>query len=293
MPQQVYLNGAYVDATEAKISVFDRGFLFADAIYEVIPATGNCFFLAKEHLTRLEQSLAAVDMQMPLSTTEWIHIFHQLLQRNQACPQHNYAIYLQVSRGHDGCSRQHAINGKETPTVLALLQTVTQKHPEAHTQGISVITTEDLRRKQCYIKATGLMPNALALQKAKNQDADDAILIRDGLALEATSSNLFVVKNNILMTPIANQQILRGVTRQLILQLAAELHMTTQECNISETALLSADEVFITGSLKGIWPVTSINKQPVADGAVGPYSKKLLQAFANFLKNYIQQHRAA
>ena len=264
----VYLNGQFIQEEKATISILDRGFLFGDGVYEAIPVYQGHLFGLQQHLNRLEISLAAIKIPSPLPSEEWEDILHELLVLNQT--QHaDQGLYLQITRGFQPV-RNHAFPDMISPTVLAMCIPPKNTPLEVLHAGFSAITVEDKRRKECFIKATSLLPNILAYQEAHKSHHAEAIFIRNGEALEGTSSNLFIVKNGIIYTPPTTPFILAGVTRELLLQLAKENKVPYEEKSITENMLFNADEIWLTGSLKEIYPIVHLNNKPVGNNKVGP-----------------------
>lgn len=269
MPNRiVYLNGKFLPLNEAHISVMDRGFLFGDAIYEVIPMFDGRLFRPLEHLQRFKRSIIAISLNLTLQEDKFLEIFEQLIQRNPDQGA-NRAIYLQVTRGVAE-NRDHTFSDNMEPTIFAQCTKFTPVNEDVLSIGAKAITVPDIRWAQCYIKAVTLLPNVLLAQQAKKAGAKEAIMIRDGLAKEGTSSNLFIVKNGTLITPPADNSILRGVTHDLILEIAAQQHIPFSEQDIPEQALREADEIWMTGSLKEILPITQLDDSPVGTGKTGP-----------------------
>lgn len=264
----VYLNGQYIPKEQATISIMDRGFLFGDGIYEVIPSFDGQLFGFDEHMERLEQSLAAIHMKPPLSRDSWKKICQTLLEKNNnKTGTHN--LYLQITRGADD-SRDHAIPHHLTPTVVAFCTHSKAKSTNQLDQGFHAITLDDTRRKENYIKAITLLPNILLYEKARQAGAIEALLVRNKNVLECTSSNFFIVKDNTLYTPPLNKHILGGVTRHLILEVAKENNIAYRETHITMAMLHNADEVWVTGSSKGICPITTLDDKIVGAGKAGP-----------------------
>src|SRR3989344_6411911 len=270
----VYVNGEYLPINEAKISIMDRGFLFADAVYEVIGIHRNTPIGLNEHIDRLNKSLQAILINPPYSLEEWKNIFHQLLKKN---PEHSEELgcYIQVSRGAQA-TRTVDIPAHLSPTIVAFLTKSTSSSVNSLLQGFKVVTMEDPRHRDNYIKTTGKLPSLLAYHEAKKQGAIEVIFIRNGLALECSSSNFFLVKNNILMTSPLTPTILGGITRDLILKLAKANHILTEEKETSLDLLHSADEIWITSSTRDIFPITMLDGQSVGTGTVGPLWHKMI-----------------
>lgn len=269
-----YLNGEYVDLHNAKISVLDRGFLFGDSVYEVIPVYRHRPFAALQHLERLKNSLAAILMEMPLDNDQWMNIFKHVLEMS---PLDEKMLYIQISRGAYP-SRGHAIPDNITPTVLVTALPATRK---VVVEGIHAITVKDQRWANCRIKATTLLPNVLAKDAAQKVSNHDAIFIRDGYALEGTASNLFMVKNNTVFTTPLSANILPGITRGIVIELLKSHHIDVEEKMITLEELKKADEIWLTGSVQEIVPIVLLDHCLVADGLVGPVWKRITRLYAD------------
>jgi D-alanine transaminase len=278
----VYLNGKFMADTEACVPVLDRGFIFGDGVYEVIPVYGGRLFRFREHLTRLENSLRAVRIANPLDSAGWQQMLQQLVEQNDGG---DLSMYLQVTRG--AAKRDHALPANVTPTVFAMCNPLVPPAAEVLEQGVSAISLDDIRWQHCHIKAISLLPNILLRQQALDQDAAEAILIRDGVATEGAASNLFAVLDGVLTTPPKGPTLLPGITRDLVLELAASNHIPHQEADITLDALRNAEEIWLTSSTKEILPVTRFDGKAVADGKPGP----LFQRMLNLYQQYKQQLR--
>ncbi len=272
----LYLNGEFIPEDQARVSVMDRGFLFGDGVYEVIPAYAGLPFRLREHLNRLSNSLAAIRMTPPLDHEQWSQILHQLLQQRGSEDQQ---IYLQITRGAYG-KRLHAIPESVQPTVMAMASPINRRDPELVARGMSVITLEDIRWQRCDIKTITLLANILAQSQAREEGADEAILVRDGLANEGTASNLFMVKDGLVITPPKSPHLLPGITRDLVLELAMDAGIPYAEASISADELETADEIWITSSTKEVMPVTRLNGKPVANGVPGPMWERMDALYA-------------
>jgi D-alanine transaminase len=274
----VYLNNKYIPLNKSKISVLDRGFLFADGIYEVIPIYNGKLFRSQQHLERLERSLKNIVMPSPLTQEQWDNIFNKLIKKNKAY-NGNYHFYIQITRGA-AKSRGHAFPDNIPPTILVILNKSTKNLPlDILKQGKSAISCEDTRWKNCHIKSIALLPNILFSEKAHAADSEEAILIRDGYAIEGASSNLFIVKNNTLITPPLSPYLLGGITRDAILELAKTNNIHYQEQPISEAELKNADEIWISSSTREIYPITKLNNNHVANGKVGPIWQRMIKLY--------------
>lgn len=274
----VYLNGDFLPPGEARIPVMDRGFLFGDGVYEVIPCYGGRLFRLEHHLQRLDNSLHAIRMDNPLDRKAWQSILEQLTGQ---LPGSDQSVYLQVTRGSSG-QRDHAIPTGITPTVFAMTQPAI--YPDATTlaQGIKAVTLTDNRWGRCDIKAITLLANVLLRSEANDRDAAEAILIRDGKAIEGAASNLFIVQAGVIITPPKSPQLLPGITRDLVLELAQTHGMPWREQEISEAMLEAADEIWVTSSTKEVMAVVTLNGRAVGNGVPGPIYARMAGLYGDY-----------
>lgn len=282
----VYLNGEIIPQDEARISVMDRGFLFADAVYEVIPVyQGKCFRLS-EHLNRLNQSLRSVHLDITHTFQQWENIICTLVEKNGGG---NQAIYLQVSRG-PAPTRSHAIPEQVTPTILLLSSPLTSPSLVQLNNPIcaSAICLDDTRWSHCDIKSTALLASILLSEEARNAGADEAILFRNSLLTEGTSSNVFVVKEGVVYTSPKSQFILGGITRDLLIELIAQHHIEYREQAVSREQLESADELWLTSSTREIAPVTQLNGKQFNDGQPGPLWKRVAGLYITYKRTLFE-----
>ncbi len=260
-----YLNGTYLDQNKAHLPLMDRGLLFGDSVYEVIPVYHGKPFQASAHFSRLQHSLHAIRITNPLSQPNWQQIITALSADNPVPAQ---AIYLQITRGAYP-ERAHQLPAQPQPNVFAFSKTIpANQHIRQH--GLHVVTQPDERWQRCDLKTTNLLPNVLALATAREQGADDAIMVRDGIAHEGTSSNLIAILDGTLTTAPDSPQLLPGVTRNLILRLAAQANIPINRHSICADELPQADEIWLTSSTREIAPVTRLNQQPIGSGTPGP-----------------------
>lgn len=287
----VYLNGQYLPIEQATISVLDRGFLFSDALYEVIAIYRMTAIDTEIHLARLNAGLAAIGIHPPLTSEQWQNIFYQLLIKNPHAA-HVGSLYIQVTRGSQP-QRHHPIPEIYTPTVLVLCERSNPPDASVLARGFSAITLDDNRRADCSYKACGLLPNILAHQQALNAHAEQAIYMRNGFAIEGTSSNLMIIHQGCLITPPEQPGMLMGVTRQIFLDIARSNGIPTQEMNISAEMLLQASEVFLTGSIKEMYPVVRINDQAIGDEKPGPYWHRLMALYQAHKASQVQTNPKA
>ncbi len=271
--KKVYLNGAYIPLSEAKISVLDRGFLFGDGVYEVIPAYAGKLFCLEAHLQRLKNSLMAIRLPFIFDTKKWVEILTPLLVEGDA-----QYIYLQITRGVAD-KREHIFPEACEPTVFAMCSPIL---PFAYEQGVSAMTLDDMRWQFCHIKATTLLANILLRQQAEDKQCAEAILIKEGYATEGAASNVFAVIDGTLITPPINNDILPGITREVVLRLALENDMVFDEDVISLEALQSATEIWLTSSTREILPVTLLDNVAVGQGEIGPVWQKMHKLFQEY-----------
>lgn len=279
----VYLNGKFVPIEEALIPVTDRGFLFGDGVYEVIPAYGGRLFRLSHHLRRLQNSLDGIRLDNPYNDAEWKTILSTLLKHNRGTAGVNddQSVYLQVTRG-SAAKRDHSFPENVIPTVFASSNPITEPDPAVTERGIAAITLDDIRWHHCDIKAVTLLPNVLLRQQAADQNAAEAILIRNGLVIEGSSSNVFVIEESNILTPAKGPQMLPGITRDLVLELARRHGLSCRETDISEEQLREADEIWITSSTREIIPVTMLDAKAVGRGAPGPVWKTMIEFYRSY-----------
>lgn len=280
-PQLVYLNGAYLPPEQAQVSAFDRGFVFADGVYEVIPAYGGRPFRLPQHLARLDNSLAGIRLANPLSTPEWQEIFARLVEANGGGDQ---SVYLQVTRGP--APRDHAFPAKIQPSVFAYSQAFKYPEPAQRAAGVAAITVPDIRWQRCDIKAIALLPNVLMRQQATEQGAAEAILIRDGFMTEGSASNIFVVINNTLVTPPKGPFILPGVTRDLVLELARTHKIPCDERAVTEAELRKASEIMLSSSIKELLSIARLDGEPVGSGKPGAMQMRLHALYQDYIRDF-------
>nr|VFJ76605.1 MAG: D-alanine transaminase [Candidatus Kentron sp. FW] len=266
-----YLNGAYIPLEDARVSVLDRGFLFGDGVYEVIPVYAGKGFLQDQHLARLANSLAAARMENPHSRAEWERLLDEVIARNGGG---NQGIYLQVTRG--SAPRLHTFPKDVSPTVLIMSQPLTLP---TGANPAKAITRPDIRWGRCDIKSISLIGNVLLRQEAVDAGCLETILIRDGQVTEGAASNVFVVREGHVSTPPVTPLLLAGITRHFVIDLCRVAELPVDEVNISEGALRDADEIWITGSLTGIASVIELDGSAVGLGRPGPFWEKVQSLF--------------
>lgn len=281
----VYLNGRFLPLAEAGISPLDRGFLYGDGVYEVIPVYSRRTFRIDEHLKRLQATLDGIHLTNPLATEAWKTVIFKLVE---SAPWEDQSIYLQVTRGADD-KRDHAFPPTSvTPTAFAFASPLVTTSADVRAKGVAAITVPDLRWSRCDLKVVSLLANVLARQQAVEQGCAEALLIRDGLMKEGAASNIFIVKDGVLIAPPKTHLMLPGITYDVILELA-ETHRQAHEVReISEAELRAADEVWMTSSTKEILAITRLDGQPVGTGQPGPYGEQMWQWYQDF-KNTVMR----
>jgi D-alanine transaminase len=262
MSDNVYLNGEYLPLSEAKVSVLDRGFLFGDGVYEVIPVYAGRLFRLEDHIVRLNNSLAGIRLPLSYSVAEWQAIFQPMLDSSK-----DQYIYLQVTRGY-AAKRDHGFPEQIVPTVFAMCSEI--KPFAGRVNGIKAVTLDDTRWQMCNIKAITLLANLLLRQEALDKDCGEALLVKDGYVTEGAASNLFAVIDGVLVTPAKNHEILPGITRDVILELAAANNVAYREDVITLEQLKAASEVWVTSSTREIVPVIELDGVAVGEAKPGP-----------------------
>ena len=271
----VYWNRDYIPLEKATVSVEDRGFLLGDGIYEVVRVYGGRPFRLADHLQRLHQSAAAAQLPLPDNADDLPDIIQRLLEENNVFDSN---VYIQCTRGYSH-PRQHAFPTEVHPTMLVMLTPVIALTPGAREQGVSAITVPDVRWRRCDIKTIMLLPNAMAKTQAHDAGAYEAILVRDGLVTEGSSANVMAVINGELRTHPEDTDILGGITRLVVLELASQLGIPLREEAFTVPEMYAAQEVFLCSSSPEILAVTSIDGQIIGRSKPGPVTQRLYEAF--------------
>ncbi|MEW5755630.1 MAG: D-amino acid aminotransferase [Pseudomonadota bacterium] len=279
----VYLNGAYLEEAQAAVPVTDRGFMFGDGVYEVIPAYGGKLFRLPEHLERLQNSLDAIRIRNPHPPAQWQRLLEELLERNHTRGG-DWSVYLQVTRGV--APRDHAFPVGVAPTVFAATNPIKPPARNVLAEGVGAITVPDVRWAHCNIKAITLLPNILVRQQALDAGAAEAIMLRAGYLTEGAASNVFIVERGRVLTPPKSAQLLPGITRDVVLELARNRGMDCAEETISEAQLRQADEIWLTSSTREVTPVTHLDGHPVGNGAPGPLWAAMYEHFQAFKRSF-------
>ena len=269
-------NGQLTPLSEAKIPVLDRGFIFGDGVYEVIPMYARRLFRAKQHIARLFRSLNAIAIPNPHTEEEWMALVGKVAA---AYPADDQLIYIQVTRGV--ARRAHAFPKDATPTVFIMTNALSVPAAEVREKGIACVSAEDVRWLRCDIKSTSLLGNVLAAQYASEQSAVEAIQFRDGFLTEGASSNVWVVKNGMLMAPPKDNLILEGVRYGLIEELCASCHLPFAARRIAREEVFGADEVLLSSAGREVLPVVCIDGKRIGEGKPGPVIQALYAAYQN------------
>jgi D-alanine transaminase len=275
---KAYLNGDFLPLEEARVPVLDRGFIYGDGIYELIPSFSGLPFRLEQHLDRLSRNLQAVRIPDPYPRERWRRLVTELVE-----PRGDSAVYLQVTRGV--APRDHAFPANAVPTVFAMCNSLPPVSPQVLKQGITVTVIDDYRWGRCDIKAIALLANIMMRQQALDAGAQEAILIRNGLVTEAAAANVFAVVDELIWTPPEGPAILPGITRALVLELAAGHCLPVRVAPLPQAVFEGAEEIWLTSSSKDVLPVTRLGNRSVGSGKSGPVWHKMHLLF--------QQYKAA
>ncbi len=269
-----YVNGEFVPPEAARISVFDRGLIFGDGIYEVIPAYGGRLFRWSQHLERLNRNLGIMEIRSPLTRKEWEGVIARLTAANGNGDQY---VYLQVTRGV--APRDHVYPEYTDPTVLAYAHHLPPVSERMLEQGVGVITVPDIRWHRCDIKTTSLIANVWLRQQASERDAVETLLVRNGVVTEGAAANVFAVIDGVVRTPPHGTDLLPGVTRDLIVELMEQNDIRFEERPFTKAEMCAAEEVWISSSTKEVLPVTRIDSATLANGCSGEVFQRVYKLF--------------
>ena len=273
----VFLNGKFMPVDEARVSVLDRGFIFGDGVYELIPVYSRVPFRMDEHLARLERSLAAVRIRNPYRRAEWRDIILQLVAKQ---PFEDQGVYFQVTRGV--AKRDHAFPKDATPTVFAMSNPLVNPPQELVGRGAAAVSAVDDRWHRCDIKSISLVGNCLLRQVSADVGAVETILFRDGMLTEASASNVFVVKGGVILSPPKSNLILPGITYDVIAEIAQAAGMPLEYRSVSEAEVRTADEIWVTSSSKEVLAIVTLDGKPVAGGKPGPVFRRVHALYQDF-----------
>jgi D-alanine transaminase len=275
----IWLNDTFVNESEASVSYLDRGYCFGDGVYEVIRVYNGRLYEKQAHYERLAKSMQAIKLALPYTIEQLDHIINELL-RHEHMDGQDGTVYMQITRG--AAPRTHAFPADAKPVLLAYCGKLGRPHQTTR-DGIAAITIADIRWLRCDIKSLNLLGSVLAKQEAAERGVGDAIFHRDGIVTEASSSNVILVKNGVLLTHPANHLILSGITRNVVLRLARELGIETRESAFTVESMRQADELFLTSTVIEVTPVVSVDGQLIGTGQPGPVTRQLQHSFSSTL----------
>lgn len=276
-----YLNGQFLPIEEAKISPLDRGFLFGDGAYEVIPVYSRRPFRIDEHLRRLQQTLDGIRLPNPHSLEVWSTLVERIVADNAGKQFDDQSVYIQVTRGADS-KRDQAFPSGVPPTTFIFTAPLVTPSPAQREAGIAVVSALDNRWLRCDLKTVSLLANVLLRQQAIDAGCVETIMLRDGYLTEGAASNIFVVKDGVLLAPPKDHRMLPGITYDVVLELAAAHGMPHEVREIPESELRAADELWMTSSTKEVLPITTLDGKPVGDGRPGPAARQMYAWYCAF-----------
>lgn len=270
-----WLDGTFLPLAEARISPLDRGFLFADAVYEVLPVYEGRVYRLQQHLDRLERSLREIRLPPPLAREAWCSLFGGLVTRNGGG---DLLIYVQVSRGAEH-ERMHVPRGTARPTVFAFASRASAPLPDPASRAVACVTAADIRWGRCDIKSTALLANVLLKWQAQDAGAVEAVLLRDGMLTEGSSSSVHVLAGGVLLTPPQTHAVLPGTTRDVLAEIAPRCDIEYRQAPVPEDVLRDAAEVMIASAGGGLRSVVALDGRPVGDGRPGPAFRRLYRCW--------------
>jgi len=266
----IYLNGDFMPIEQAKISVLDRGFIFGDGVYEVIPVYSRRPFRLAEHLVRLQSSMDAIRLANPHPASKWTELVGKIIAGN---PWEDQNVYLQITRG--AAKRDHAFPKGLKPTVFVMASELVPPSAELVTSGAKAIVLPDYRWLRCDIKSTSLLGNCMLRTLAADEGCAEAILVRDGALTEASASNVFIVKNGTVLTPPKSHLILPGITYDVVLEILRANAIAHEVRPVAESELRSAEEIWVTSSSREVLAITMLDGKPVGSGKPGPVGERV------------------
>jgi len=283
-----HFNGQLMPLDRIAISPLDRGFIFGDGVYEVIPVYQGMPLRAREHFERLQRSMDEIGLANPHGVDEWLQLTRELLRHHPG----DQAVYIQVTRGAPQ-KRDHVIPKGLQPTVFMMSNPMVTPSREAIENGVACVTSRDFRWEKCHIKSTSLLGNVLARQISADAGAAETILFRDGMLTEASSSNVFVVKDGVVAAPPRDNLILMGITYDLVMQLSGEGAVRLEVRPVREAEVRSADELWLSSSTKEVLAVTTLDGKPVGTGKPGPVFRRMHALFQEYKAKMRAAHAVA
>lgn len=282
----VFLNGRFLPIEEARIPVLDRGFIFGDGVYELVPVYSRVAFRADEHLGRLERSLAEVRIRNPYSRAQWREIIDSLIAQQ---PFEDQGVYFQVTRGV--AKRDHAFPAGVEPTVFLMSNPLVNPPRELVENGAAAVTAVDNRWLRCDIKSISLLGNCLMRQISADAGAAETIMFRDGKLTEASASNVFIVRKGVIAGPQKSNLILPGITYDVVVEIARAQDMPLELREVAEAEVRSADELWITSSSKEVLAIVMLDGKPVGSGKPGPVFRRMYQGYQEFKQTVMRQRK--
>ena len=283
MAQTVYLNGKFLPLEEAAIPVLDRGFIFGDGVYEMIPVYSRRAFRLPEHIHRLQQSLAALRLESPHTNEQWQTLLLELIERNEG---DDLSLYLQVTRGP--APRDHAFPKVVSPTVFMMSNPLVVPSAQQVSTGVAAISTRDIRWDRCDIKTTSLLANVLLRQQAEDVGAAETVMFRDGILTEGTSSNVFAVERGVILAPPKDQHMLPGITYDVVLELAAANGIAVEIGYFDAARIRAADELWLTSSTKEVLAVVTLDGEAIGNGKPGPMFHRMYGLYQDYKKQVMR-----
>ncbi|MCC7079389.1 MAG: D-amino acid aminotransferase [Burkholderiales bacterium] len=280
----VYLNGQFMPAQEARIPVLDRGFIFGDGVYEVIPVYSGHPFRMEQHLKRLQRSLDAIKLANPMTMAQWSRLVRRVVALNDGADQ---AVYLQVTRGV--AKRDHAFPSHVSPTVFMMSNPMSAPARKLVSSGCACISATDNRWLRCDIKSTSLLGNVLMRQRAAEAGCLETIMFRDGFLSEASSSNLLVVRDRAVTAPPNNHLVLPGTTNDVVIELIRKARIPLELREIPEDEVRAADEIWLTSATKEVLAVTRLDDRPVGGGKPGPVFRRVHRLYQDFKRTVMRR----
>lgn len=279
----VFLNGKFVPIGEAMVPVLDRGFIFGDGVYELVPVYSRVPFRLDEHLARLDRSLAAVRIRNPYTRQQWRKIIRQLVLLQ---PHEDQGVYFQVTRGV--AKRDHAFPQGVEPTVFIMSNPLVNPARELVERGAEAVSAADYRWHKCDIKSISLIGNVLLRQLSADAGAAETILFRDGRLTEASASNVFIVRGGVIMGPPKSNLILPGITYDVVLELARAAGLPLEIRDLGEAEVRAADEIWVTSSSKEVLAIVRLDGRPVGEGRPGPMFRRMFELYQDFKKTVMR-----
>jgi D-alanine transaminase len=284
----VFLNGSFMPIDEAKVPVLDRGFIFGDGIYELVPVYSRAPFRLEGHLARMERSLSEVKIANPYSRAEWTRLIEQLIEKQ---PFDDQGVYWQITRGV--AKRDHAFPKNVPPTVFMMSNPLVNPSKEIVENGGKAVTSQDFRWHRCDLKTISLIGNCMLRQLSAEENAVETLLFREGKLTEASASNAYIVKNGVIATPPKDHFILPGITLDVVFDIVKRGNLPIEVREITQGEVFGADEVWVTSSSKEIVAIVDVDGKRIGTGKPGPVFRKAWQLYQDFKNEVMRAKRTA